>query len=130
MIFPPSLRYSSLHTWARREVDGSITIGITDYAQFELGELQYVGLPRVGSAVRRDASFGEAESVKTVSDLHAPVAGSIVAINDAVVADPQIVNRDPYGDGWMIRLTPTAPDEFDGLQGSTAYEAQVSGAGH
>jgi len=110
-------------------LDGSITVGITDYAQHELGELQYIGLPRVGSAVRRDASFGEAESVKTASELHAPVSGSITAINDAVVADPQIVNRDPYGDGWMIQLTPTAPDEFDGLQDSTAYEAQVGGAG-
>lgn len=130
MEFPPELRYSPSHTWARLEADGTVTVGISDYAQYELGELQYLGLPRVGSSVAREASFGEAESVKTVSELHAPVAGEVLAVNDAAARDPAIVNGEPYAAGWLIKLAPRDPSELDALLPSDTYAAQVAASGH
>ncbi len=107
-----------------------VTIGITAYAQYELGELQYVGLPRIGSAVKKDEPFGEVESTKTASDLYAPCSGSVVAVNKNVADDPPIVNRDPYGAGWMIRVAPTTLEELKSLIGQSAYEAHVAQQGH
>ncbi|HEY5341299.1 MAG TPA: glycine cleavage system protein GcvH [Candidatus Aquilonibacter sp.] len=121
------LRYSSSHTWARTESDGTVTVGITAFAQYELGELQYVGLPRVGSAVTKDAAFGEVESAKTVSDLYAPCSGTVIAVNSEVIGDPAVVNRDPFGAGWIIRVEPSQPRELDSLVDAAAYEALVAG---
>lgn len=120
------MRYSLLHTWARPEEDGTVTIGITPYAQYELGELQYVGLPRVGSAVHKDASFGEVESAKTVSDLYAPCSGGVVAANAAIVDNPSLINHDPFGSGWMIRVEPSDRSELDALVDQTSYDAHVA----
>jgi glycine cleavage system H protein len=124
------MQFSPLHTWARKEADGSVTVGITTYAQYELGELQYFGLPRVGSAVTKDRSFGEVESTKTVSDLYAPCSGEVVAVNSELVANPSIANHDPYGTGWILRVIPSELHELDSLLDASAYDALVAGQGH
>lgn len=125
-----AVRYSPMHMWARKEDDGTLTIGITDFAQHQLGELQYVGLPRVGSRVARDGSLGEVESAKTASELYAPCGGSVVAINDAIVREPGIVNHDPFGKGWMARIQPSDALEFDALLERDAYDAHVAHESH
>lgn len=125
-----ALRFAPTHTWVRPEEDGSVTVGISAYAQYELGELQYVGLPRVGSAVQKDAAFGEVESAKTVSDLYAPCSGTVVAVNTAVIDDPALVNREPYGAGWIIRVEPSAPAELEALVDRSTYEADIAAQAH
>ena len=125
-----TLRFSPLHTWARSEPDGAVVIGITAHAQYELGELQYAGLPRVGSAVKQGEPFGELESVKTVSDVYAPCSGSVVAVNTSVVDDPATVNRDPYDAGWLIRVQPADVSELDALLDAATYEAGVATHAH
>lgn len=122
-------RFSPLHTWARRTED-SVTVGITAYAEHQLGELQYVGLPRVGAAVVKDQSFGEVESTKTVSDLYAPCSGTVVAVNSKLISDPALINRDPYGAGWIIQLKPSQLQEFDELLEQPAYDAFVATQEH
>ncbi len=117
-----ALRFSPLHTWARRDDDGIVTVGITDHAQYELGEVQFLGLPRAGATVRRDQPFGEVESTKTASDLYAPCSGTVEHVNAVAAADPAIVNRDPYGDGWLIRIAPSRPLELDDLLDRAVYE--------
>ena len=130
MTFPEELYYAPTHTWARVENDGTVTVGITEYAQYELGELQYLGLPRVGKLLSRDEAFGEAESTKTVSDLHAPCAGEVAAVNERVVAEPALVNASPYADGWLIRLRPSDVSELETLWRSEAYAAHTRASGH
>jgi glycine cleavage system H protein len=125
-----ALRFSRSHMWARAESDGTVTVGITEFAQHQLGELQYVGLPRVGSAVARDASLGEVESTKTASELYAPCSGSVVAVNDEIVAEPALVNRDPLGAGWMARISPSDGNDFETLLEREAYEAHVAAEAH
>jgi glycine cleavage system H protein len=128
MDFPDSVRYSPLHCWARFD-GGTVVMGITDFAQHELGELQYVGLPRVGSSTAADAALGEVESSKTASDVYSPCSGSVIAVNQKVLADPTIVNRDPFGDGWLVRIQPTNVSEFERLTGPAEYrEAVEAGA--
>jgi glycine cleavage system H protein len=95
-----------------------------------LGELQYVGLPRVGSLVKKDAPFGEVESTKTASDLYAPCSGSVVAVNQALVDDPVMINRDPYGAGWIISVDPSEPPELQSLVDQPTYDAHVAGQEH
>ena len=124
------LRFSPLHTWARSEPDGTVVVGITAHAQHELGELQYAGLPRVGSAVKQSEPFGELESVKTVSDVYAPCSGSVVAVNARVIDDPATVNREPYDRGWLIRVQPADPRELDALVDAGTYEAGVAMHAH
>lgn len=130
MKSPENLLFSPLHTWARVEDDRSVTVGITVYAQYELGELQYFGLPRVGQAITKDRAFGEVESAKTVSDLHAPCSGEVVAVNAEVVANPSIANHDPYGAGWIVRVRPTELWELETLLGPAAYETLVASQSH
>lgn len=125
----PALRFSPLHTWAL-ESNGTALVGISEYAEHQLGELQYVGLPRVGAAVRKDASFGEVESTKTASDLYAPCSGTVVAVNDGLIADPSLVNRDPYGAGWIVRVELSQPQELEGLLDRSTYDALVATQGH
>jgi glycine cleavage system H protein len=124
------LRYALSHSWGRTEEDGTVTVGITNYAQYELGELQYIGLPRVGSAVKKDASFGEVESAKTVSDLYAPCSGTVVAVNAAVIDDPSVVNREPEDAGWIMRVQPSDRLELDALVDQFTYAAHVAKGEH
>jgi glycine cleavage system H protein len=101
---PGDLQYTNEHEWLRQEEDGSVTIGITDYAQTALGDLVYVELPDVGQDLDAGGEMAVVESVKAASDVYAPVAGSVVAVNEDLADDPEKINADPYGDGWIVRL--------------------------
>ena len=121
---PDDLKYSSDHEWVR--VDGeTATIGITDYAQGELGDIVYVSLPEAGEQVEPGSVIGELESTKSVSDLFAPVAGEVVSRNEALESNPELVNSDPYGEGWLIKLRLGEDADLDGLMEAQAYEAQL-----
>jgi glycine cleavage system H protein len=123
---PDDLRYTTDHEWARPAGQaGVFVIGITDYAQGELGDVVFVNLPRVGERLRSHQVFGTIEAVKAVADLYAPLAGEVVAVNDGLEADPAVVNRDPYGEGWMIELRATNPDEVGELLSADAYRAHI-----
>jgi glycine cleavage system H protein len=123
MNIPSELRYSTDHEWIRR--DGTIvTIGITEYAQDSLGDVVFVEIPEQGTAVTAGESFTEVESTKSVSDIYAPVSGSVVAVNDALDAQPELLNSDPYGEGWIEMTDPT---EFDALLDADAYRALTEG---
>ena len=125
-MYPDDLRYSKDHEWVR--VEGSrATIGITSFAADELGDIVFVELPEPGTAVKQFASFGVVESVKAVSDLYAPVSGEVAEVNDALRVKPELVNADPFGDGWMIRVELGAPDEVEQLMDAAAYQAQTAG---
>ena len=124
---PKALRYTDQHEWLRQEgVVG--TIGITDYAQHELGDIVFVELPKVGDTVSQGQSFGTVEAVKTVADLFAPVSGEIVAVNESLTEDAAQVNQDPYDAGWMIRVRIDRPEELDQLMSPEAYEKMTGGA--
>ena len=122
---PGDLRYTESHEWVRREGDGTFTIGITAHAQDALGELVYVELPDVGRQVGKGEACIVVESTKAASDVYAPVAGEVLAVNEALGSDPQIVNSDPFGQGWLIRLRPTDAGEFDGLMSAADYTAST-----
>jgi glycine cleavage system H protein len=119
-VNPEDLRYSEEHEWAR--ADGArITVGITDYAQDALGDVVYVDLPATGTKVEAGQPFGEVESTKSVSDLYAPVSGTIVERNETLEASPELVNSDPYGDGWMVVIEADNPSAVDDLLDASAY---------
>lgn len=123
---PPDLRYSEDHEYVKRSSDGAIVqVGITDYAQGELGDVVYVELPKLGATFGRRDVFGTIEAVKAVSELYAPVAGTVTEINGALDADPALVNRDPYGAGWMIKLRVKDPKEVDQLLDSNGYAKHI-----
>ena len=122
--YPDELRYHPEHDWARIE-DGEATFGITWFAQDALGELVHFEAPEEGSAVTKDQSYAEVESVKAVSDVIAPLSGEILEVNRAVADSPETVNEDPYGDGWLVRLRLTDPAEVDDLLDAEAYENLV-----
>ena len=124
MGYPSDVRYTREHEWAR-PVDGLVTVGITSYATEQLGDIVFVELPPVGKEMEAGKPFGVVEAVKTVSDLYAPVSGKVVEVNDALAADPALVNQQPYGQGWMIRLKPRDPAEVDRLLSSADYEKHV-----
>ncbi|BCX89538.1 glycine cleavage system H protein [Methylomarinovum tepidoasis] len=124
---PEDLRYSPTHQWARREADGTITVGITDHAQAELGDIVYVELPKEGAQVKAGRPCMVIESVKAASDVHAPVSGEIVAVNEVVAEHPERLNEDPYT-AWLFRLRPSDPAEWDGLLDADAYRRLI-GAG-
>jgi glycine cleavage system H protein len=124
---PQELRYTEEHEYVREaDEPGVVSIGITDFAQDQLGDVVFVELPTVGAAFGRMEVFGTIEAVKAVSELFSPLAGEVVAINDALDANPALVNTDPYGDGWMIRLRVSDPAELDGLMDAEAYEKRIS----
>jgi glycine cleavage system H protein len=124
-MVPTDLRYTKDHEWVR--VDGDeATVGITEYAAGQLGDIVFVELPDSGRSLDQFAAFGVVESVKAVSDLFAPLTGEVTAANDALAGSPELVNGDPYGEGWMIRLRLAAPDEVDGLLDATAYDALIA----
>jgi glycine cleavage system H protein len=123
--YPDELRYHTEHDWARIE-DGEATLGITWYAQDSLGELVHYEPPQEDSRIERDRTYGEVESVKAVSDLISPLSGRVVEVNQKVVDAPEIVNEDPYGEGWLIRIELTDPDEADDLLDADAYRKLVA----
>ena len=123
---PDDLRYTSDHEYVKKTGEsGVVIVGITDYAQGELGDVVFVNLPKVGDTFSAHQAFGTIEAVKAVSDLFCPVAGSIVAVNDQLDSDPAVVNRSPYGDGWMIRLKASNPADLESLMTPAAYRAQI-----
>ena len=122
MNFPGDIRYTSEHEWIRVEGDEAY-VGITDYAQSELGEIVFVDVPTLGETVGQGEVFGSIEAVKTVSDLNMPVTGEVLEINGALDAQPELVNNDPYGEGWIIRISVKDAAELDKLMDATAYQA-------
>ncbi len=126
---PEDLRYSRTHEWARQEGPTAV-VGISDYAQAQLGDVVYVELPEVGEEYRQGDSIGVVESVKATSDIYAPLSGKVVGINQALMDDPSIVNRDPYGEGWMVRLELADPAEWETLLDAAAYARLVEEGGH
>jgi glycine cleavage system H protein len=125
-MVPEELRYSKEHEWVR--LDGtSATIGITSYAADELGDIVFVELPEVGSSLSQLSSFGVVESVKAVSDLYAPLSGTVVEINDALNESPELLNSDAFGDGWILRVELSAPDEVETLLDAAGYRALTEG---
>ncbi len=126
MEFPSELRYSREHEWLRFEGDEGV-VGITDFAQDSLGDVVYVALPAVGAIVGANDQCGEIESTKSVSDLYAPVGGAVIAVNDALADRPELVNQDPYGEGWIVRLRLSDRAEADLLLDAAGYQALVEG---
>jgi glycine cleavage system H protein len=123
---PDDLLYTEEHEWVKKVSDDEITVGITDYAQGELSDVVFVELPDVGSSYAKMEPFGTIEAVKAVSELYTPVGGEVTAVNDALADDPAMVNRDAYGDGWMVRLRMNDPTELDALMTSEQYKALIS----
>jgi glycine cleavage system H protein len=124
--YPPDLRYHPEHDWVRVDGDEAV-VGITWYAQDALGEVVYYDPPEVGATVTKDAPYGELESVKAVSDIFAPASGEVTAVNAGVSERPEIVNEDPYGEGWLIRVRLSDPSELDSLMDEPAYRAYLAG---
>ena len=126
MNVPDQLRYSSDHEWLSR--DGSrVRIGITDYAQDALGDVVFVQLPNVGDAFSSGDTIGEVESTKSVSDVYAPISGTVVAVNDALVDSPQLLNEDPYGEGWICEIELSDEAQYESLLDPTAYTTLIEG---
>jgi glycine cleavage system H protein len=124
MNIPSDLRYTKEHEWIR--VEGEIAyVGITDYAQSELGEIVFVDINTEGETLAQDEVFGSVEAVKTVSDLNMPVAGEVLEINEAINDQPELVNNDPYGEGWMIKISVADPAELDTLLDAAGYQAHI-----
>ncbi|KAF0138090.1 MAG: glycine cleavage system H protein [Rhodospirillaceae bacterium] len=120
------IRFTGAHEWIRQEgAEG--TVGITDYAQKQLGDMVFVELPEVGRKAEKGAEVAVVESVKAASEVYAPAAGEVVAVNDALSRNPALINEDPLGDGWILRLRLTTPEEMEALMDSVAYEAYVAG---
>ena len=125
MNFPNDVKYTKDHEWIR--VEGVVgTVGITEYAQGELGDVVFVELPAVGAAVKAHATFGTIEAVKAVSDLYAPVSGTVTEVNPDLSKTPEIVNKDPYGKGWMVKIRIADPSELASLMDSEAYARSVA----
>jgi glycine cleavage system H protein len=123
-MIPEDLRYTKDHEWIR--VQGDVgTVGITDHAQEELGDIVYVELPKVGSKLEQSATFGSVESVKAVSDIYSPVSGEVTEANSALADAPEKVNDDPYGDGWIMKLRLSAPQQVEALMTAAQYQAYV-----
>ena len=120
---PGDLQYTKEHEWLRREDDGSVTIGITDHAQSALGDLVYVELPEVGQGLDLDGEMAVVESVKAASDVYAPITGSVLAVNEGLADDPEKINSDPYGEGWIVRLKPDGEIDETSLMSPDDYQA-------
>lgn len=125
MPVPEDRRYSREHEWALPEPDGLILVGITDFAQHELGDVVYVELPQPGDRVTQNAQMGEVESVKAVSELFSPISGEVTAVNDEVKNAPELLNESPHEKGWLIRVKPDDPAELDTLLDAAAYSALI-----
>ena len=128
MNIPEELRYSSEHEWARRLDDGSrVRVGITDFAQDALGDVVYVDLPAVGTRVEASEAVGELESTKSVSEMYAPIGGTVVAVNEALADNPQLLNEDPYGEGWLIEIEAGDISQLVALLDAEGYRALTEG---
>ncbi|MBI3070536.1 MAG: glycine cleavage system protein GcvH [Deltaproteobacteria bacterium] len=127
MNVPEDRRYTTEHEWAALE-DGVVTVGITDYAQEQLGEIVFVELPKEGDVIKKDETFGAVESTKTASDLYAPMSGKVIEVNDPLADSPGVVNEDPYEEGWMIRVEVSDEDEFEGLLTAAGYKKIIAEA--
>jgi glycine cleavage system H protein len=126
-VTPEDLRYTSDHEWVRAE-GGTVRVGVTDYAQDALGDIVFVTLPDVGAQVTAGQPCGEVESTKSVSDLFAPVSGTVEARNENLDASPELINSDPYGDGWILSIRPDDPASVDGLLDARSYEESLGSA--
>ena len=125
MNFPQNLKYTSEHEWIR--IEGDIAyVGITDYAQEQLGDIVFVDIPTVGETLEAGEVFGTIEVVKTISDLFLPVAGEVLEQNETLEEQPELVNKDPYGEGWLIKIKPAADADFDSLLDAEAYKALIN----
>ncbi len=125
MEFPDDLKYSESHEWVRVEEGGEAVIGITDYAQQELGDIVYVELPEVGDEIEKERAFGVIESVKATEDFYAPVSGKVIEVNEPLEDSPEVVNDDCYGDGWLIRVRMSDPSELEDLMTAGEYEEYI-----
>jgi glycine cleavage system H protein len=126
MNIPKDLKYTKEHEWVRQLEDNQIEVGVTDYAQQELGDIVYVEIDTIGETIDQGDAFGSVEAVKTVSDLYAPVTGEIVKVNGDLNDDPSIVNQDPYKKGWLIRMKMDEPSQLDDLMSAEEYEEFIS----
>ena len=124
MNVPQSLKYTKEHEWVREDGD-TVTVGITDHAQGELGDIIFVEFPEIGQEIERDEPFGTIEAVKTVADLFAPISGTVTEINEKLDDNPESVNQDPYGDGWMVKVSVSEVDELDNLMSSDQYREMI-----
>jgi glycine cleavage system H protein len=126
-VYPEELKYTAEHEWVRTpgEAPDSVRVGITHYAQEQLGDIVYVSLPDLGADLDAGAPVGELESTKSVSDVYVPVAGTVAARNEALDANPELVNSDPYGEGWLFELVPSNPGDLDALLSASDYQAQL-----
>ena len=123
-MLPEDLKYTAEHEWVQQG-DGVLRVGITDYAQDQLGDIVYVSLPEAGAAVAAGDAVGELESTKSVSDVYAPVSGTVTTVNESLDAQPELVNSDPYGEGWLFELRPADAGALDSLLDAAAYEAHT-----
>ena len=127
MEYPKGLRYSREHEWVMVEGDSTGVIGISDFAQNELGDVVFVEAPELGEKISKDDPFGAVESVKAVSDLYAPVSGTVIEVNDTLPETPELINEDPYGEGWIIKVSLSDVDELDDLMNAEEYEEYCEG---
>ncbi len=128
-MYPENLKYTSEHEWVRSpgDAEGSVRVGITDFAQDALGDIVYVSLPQVGDSIAAGDTCGELESTKSVSDIYAPVTGEVVALNSALDSTPELVNSDPYEAGWLFEVSVSDPAQVEGLMDAAAYQASIAG---
>lgn len=126
MSYPAELKYTKDHEWLRDNGDGTATIGITEFAQGELGDIVFVDIQEVGSSISKDDTFGSVEAVKTVSELFMPVDAEIIEINDQLESNPELVNEDPYGQGWMVKVKLNAPNQVNDLLDAAAYQEIIA----
>jgi glycine cleavage system H protein len=124
-VYPEDLKYTAEHEWVKADGEGPVRVGITDFAQDALGDIVYVQLPDVGSTVRAGDACGELESTKSVSDLFAPVNGTVTAVNEALADQPDLVNTDPYGEGWLLDIDVEDDDEVQALMDAETYQGQL-----
>lgn len=124
MNIPQSLKYTKEHEWVREDGD-TVTVGITDHAQGELGDIIFVEFPEIGQKIQKDEPFGTIEAVKTVADLFAPISGTVTEINETLDDSPESVNQDPYGDGWMVKVSVSEAGELDNLMSAVQYQEMI-----
>ena len=126
-MYPEDLKYTSEHEWVRHpgESEGSVRVGITDFAQDALGDIVFVSLPEVGEVLEAGSTVGELESTKSVSDIYAPLSGTVTARNDSLDASPELVNSDPYGEGWLFEVAPADAADVDGLLDAATYQKRL-----
>ena len=126
-MYPNDRSYSTEHEWAKVEADGTVSIGITDYAQEHLGDIVFLDLPETGTSVKQSEKLGEVESVKSVSDIYSPLSGQIVETNQAVMDSPELVNQFPHDDGWLVRIEPSDKEELESLMSDSDYQSFLEG---